>query len=89
MESQGSLELRLQVKGFFTVNFTDLDDQKRVFENRLYFMNNTGLFNHFWEECYNLEKEKFLVAPIWVHLSSLLEDLWELDMLEDIGNSIG
>lgn len=43
----------------------------------------------FWEECYNPDKETFLVAPFWVHLFGLPIDLWDLEILEGIGNLIG
>lgn len=42
----------------------------------------------FWKEKYNLEKEDFLVAAMWVHLFSLPKEGWEEETLEGINNSI-
>ena len=69
--------------------FEDLEDHKRILNNGSYFMNSASLFMRHSEPCYNSEKEQFLATPIWVRIYSLLEDLWEMDILESIGNSIG
>lgn len=81
--------LYLLAKGFFTVIFEDLEDRKHILHNGPYFMNSVGLFVCHWEPCYNPEKEQFLVAPIWVCLYSLPQDLLEMDILESIDNSSG
>ena len=85
----GHIELKLGVKGFFTVIFSNLQDKEKVFENGPYFYYNVGLFMRFWEECYNPDKETFLVAPVWVRLFGLPIDFWDPEILEGIGNSIG
>lgn len=79
----------LGARGFFTVIFSNLQDKERVFENGPYFHHNAGLFMRYWEECYNLDREQFLAALVWVHLFGLPIDFWVPEILEGIGNSIG
>ena len=43
----------------------------------------------YWEECYNPDKEKFLVTPIWVRLFELPMDFWDPEILGGIENTIG
>lgn len=70
-QPQGHIELKLGVKGFFTVILSNLKDKKKVFENVPYFYYNAGLFMRYWEECYNHDREKFLAVPVWVRLFGL------------------
>ena len=37
-------ELRLGIKGFFTIIFYNLEDKNRIFQGGLYFYNSTGLY---------------------------------------------
>ena len=43
----------------------------------------------YWEEFYNPNKQKKIVAPVWVRLFGLPMDLLDPKILEGIGNSIG
>lgn len=43
----------------------------------------------YWEECCNPDKEKFIVAWVWVSLFGLPMDFYDLEILEGIGNTIG
>eukprot|EP00253_Pinus_taeda_P004972 PITA_04972 len=86
---KGHIDLKLGVKGFFTAIFANLEDKERVFEEGPYFMNNVGLFMKHWEERYNPENERMLVAPIWVRLFGLPKEFWDPEILEGIGNTIG
>jgi len=79
----------LGAKGFFTVIFFNLKDREQAFDNGPYFYNNDGLFLHFWEDCYNLDKETFMVSLVWVRLFGLPTDFCDPDILEGIVNSIG
>lgn len=88
-QPQGHIELKLGAKGFFMVIFSNLQDKERVFENGPYFYYNVGLFMHFWEECYNPDKETFLAALVWFRLFGLPTNFWDPKILEGIGNSIG
>lgn len=63
-QPRGHIELKLGAQGFFMVIFSNLQDKERVFQNGPYFHNNVGLFMWYWEECYNLDKEKFLATPV-------------------------
>jgi len=65
-QPQGHIELKLGAKGFFTVIFFNLKDKEQVFDNGPYFYNNADLFLRFWEDCYNLDKETFMAARVWV-----------------------
>jgi len=83
------IKLKLGVKGFFTVIFSNLQDKERAFENGPYFYYNAGLFMRYWEECYNLDKEKNLLSPVCVRLFGLPMDFSDSEILEGIGNTIG
>jgi len=52
-------------------------------------MNSAGLFMRHWEDCYNLDKEKMLAAPICIRLFGLPIEFWDPEILEGIGNTIG
>ena len=88
-QPRGHIDLNFGARGFFIVIFTNLLDKERIFEWGPYFYNNAGLFLRQWEECYNLDQEQFLVAPVWVRLFGLPMDFWDPDILEGIGNSLG
>lgn len=85
---KGHVEIKLGVKGFFTVIFSSLEDKERIFEGGPYFMNNARLFMRQWVDCYNPEKEKMLEAPIWIRLFGLPIEFWDPEILEGIGNVI-
>lgn len=68
---KGHIDLKLGVKGFFTVIFANLEDKERIFEGGPYFMNNAGLFLRHWEDSYNPDHEKMIATPIWVRLFDL------------------
>lgn len=42
----------------------------------------------FWQECYDLKREKSLVVPFWLDIFSLMKEFWE-EILEGIENEIG
>ena len=86
---KGHIDLKLGVKGFFTVIFENLEDKERTFEEGPYFMNNVDLFMRHWEERYNSDNEKMLAAPIWVRLFGLPVEFLDHDILKGIGNTIG
>ena len=65
------MEIKLGAKGFFTVIFSNLEDKERISEGGPYFMNNAGLFMRHWVDCYNLENENMLAAPVWIRLFGL------------------
>jgi len=71
------------------VIFANLEDKERTFEEGPYSMNNAGLFMRHWEDRYNPNNEKMLVAPIWVRLFGLPMEFWDPDILEGIGNTSG
>jgi len=85
---KGHIDLKLGAKGFFTAIFASLEDKERIFEEGPYFMNNVFLFMRHWEDRYNPDNEKSLVAAIWVRLFELPMEFWDPDILEGIGNSI-
>lgn len=89
MEAERHIDLILGAKGFFTVIFANLEDKERIFEGGPYFMNNIELFLRHWEDSYNPDHEKMIVAPIWVRLFSLPMEFCDPDMLEGIGNIVG
>lgn len=86
---KGHVEIKLGAKGFFTVIFSNLEDKERIFEEGPYFMNNAGLFMRQWVECYNLDKERMLPAPVWIRLFGLPTKFWDPEILKGIGNAIG
>lgn len=88
-KAKGHIDLKLGARGFFTIIFSNLEDKERIFDDGPYFFNNVGLFMRHWEECYNPDKEKMLVAPIWVQLFGIPIEFWDLEILEGIKNSIG
>ena len=86
---KGGYELRLGVKGFFTVVFYNLEDKNRVFEGGSYFYNSVGLYLTFWKERFNLDKEDLSIVLVWLCLYSLPCEFWQPEMLADIGNTLG
>lgn len=86
---KGHIDLKLGEKGFFIVIFSNLEDKERTFEGGPYFMKNAGLFLRHWEDRYNPNHEKMLVALIWVRLFRFPMEFWEPDILEGIGNTSG
>ena len=86
---KGGYELRLGTKGFFTVVFYILEDKNRVFEGGPYFYNLVGLYLTFWKEQFNPDKEDLSIALPWLRLYSLPCELWRLEIITDIGNTLG
>lgn len=43
-QPKGHIDLKLGVKWFFSVIFSNLEDKERVFEDGPYFFNNTSMF---------------------------------------------
>jgi len=67
-------EVQLSSKGFFTIILYNPEDRDRIFENESYFYNSAGLFLRFWTERFSPDKEDFMMAPVWIHLYSLLQE---------------
>jgi len=86
---KGHVELKLGAKGFFTLIFSNIEDKEMIFDGGPYFMNNAGLFMRYWVDCYNLDKEKMLLALISIRLVGLPMELWDPEILKGIGNTIG
>ena len=42
-----------------------------------------------WKERFNPNMEDMTVAPVWIHLVRLLGEYWDMEILRDIGNSLG
>ena len=59
-------DLQLGYKGFVTIIFHHLDDKSKVEEGGPYFFNAVGLYLRNWTERFNLEKEDFSWAPVWI-----------------------
>jgi len=55
----------------------------------LYFYNSVRLFLRFWIDRFSPEKEDFTMAPVWIHLYSLPQELWLEEILMGIGNTVG
>jgi len=46
----GQIDMELGENGFFTLNFSNLEDRMRVFKGDLYIFSNVELFIEFWKE---------------------------------------
>jgi hypothetical protein len=86
---RGDYEVQLSSKGFFTIILYNLEDKDRIFENGPYFFNSAGIFLRFWTERFSPDKEDFTMAPVWIRLYSLPQELWLEEILTGIGNTIG
>jgi len=86
---KGHYDLQLGAKGFFTVIFFNLEDRTRIFEGGPYFFNSAGLFLRTWKERFNPDNEDLSVVPVWIRLYSLPAELWEPEIMEAIGNTLG
>jgi hypothetical protein len=53
---KGDYEVQLNSKGVFMIILYNLEDTDRIFDNRPYFYNSTGLFLRFWKDHFNPEK---------------------------------
>jgi hypothetical protein len=47
------------------------------------------MYMHLWKENFNLDKEDFIVAPVWILLYSLPHEYWHPEILEGLGNTLG
>jgi len=86
---KGHYDLQLGAKGFFTIVFFNLEDRTRIFEGGPYFFNSAGLFLRIWKERFNPDLEDLSIVPVWIRLYSLPAELWEPEILEAIGNTLG
>jgi len=86
---KGQVDLKLGSKGFFTTIFSNPSNRDKVFEEGPYFFNFSCLHLCYWTECFALEKDDFMVAPIWIRLYSMLQEFWEIETLKGIGNTMG
>jgi len=86
---KGHYGLQLGSKGFFTIILHNLEERNQIFKGGPYFYNLPGLFLCFWTERFNLEKEDFTHALVWLRLYSLPQEFWLEEILKGIGNTIG
>lgn len=86
---RGHHDLQLGAKGFFTILFFNIEERDRILEGGPYFMFSAGLYLRPWKERFNLETEDMKVAPVWIRMFSLPSEFWDLETLQDIGNSLG
>ena len=54
-----------------------------------YFFFCAGLYLRPWKERFNPESDDMIVALVWIRLVGLPEEYWDMEVLRDIGNSIG
>jgi len=52
-------------------------------------MFSAGLYLRPWKERFNPDTEDMKVAPVWIRMFSLPSEFWDLETLQDIGNSLG
>ena len=81
--------LQIDSQSFFTIILHNLEDINKFFEGGPYFYNSTGLFLCFQTKKFNLEKEDFTHAPVWLRLYSLPQEFSLEEILTGIGNTIG
>eukprot|EP00253_Pinus_taeda_P033737 PITA_33737 len=86
---RGDVKLHLGAKGFFTVDFSNLEDKDRVFEGGPYFLASAGLYMRPWKPNFAPEKESFTQVLVWICLFSLPIDYWGLNALKQIGDKLG
>lgn len=86
---KGGYDLRLGVKGFFTIIFYSMEDKNQVFEGGPYFYNSVGLYLTFCQEKFNLDRVDLSIALVWLKLYSLPCQFCRPKILEDIGNALG
>eukprot|EP00253_Pinus_taeda_P029667 PITA_29667 len=86
---RGDVKLHLGAKGFFTVVFSNLEDNDRVFEGDPYFLASAGLYMRPWKPNFAPEKESFTQVPVWIRLFSLPIYYWGLNALKQIGDKLG
>jgi hypothetical protein len=86
---KGDISLKLGSKGLFALIFTCFEDGNKVFDEGLYFFDSIGLHLRHWSEYFSPKKEDFTIAPVWIKLYSLAQELWHLETLEQIGNTLG
>ena len=60
-----------------------------VLDEGPYFFNSAGLYLRDWVERFNLDKEDFSWAPVWIQMYSLLLEYWDEELLRDIGKGLG
>ena len=88
-KSKGYHDLQLGAKFFFTIIFFNQEDRDRVSEGGSYFFFSAGLYLRPWREHFNPESEDLTVALVWIILVGLPGEYWDMEILRDIGNSIG
>ena len=86
---KGGYELKLSAKEFFTIIFYSQEDKNRIFEGGPYFYNSAGLYLTFWKESFNPNNVNLSVSSVCLRLYSLPCELWQLEILADIGNMLG
>jgi hypothetical protein len=62
----GHTDLKLGSKVFFTAIFHNHLDRNIIFENGLYFFRSVRMHLGYWTKKFNLDKEDFSYALIWV-----------------------
>lgn len=65
-KQKGGYDLRLGLKGFFTIIFYNLEDKNHIFKGGPYFYNSASLSLTFWQEKFSLENADLLVALVWL-----------------------
>ena len=86
---KGHYDLQLGAKGFFTIIFFNQEDQDRILEGGAYFFFSVGLYLRPWKEWFNPDTEDMTVSLVRIFLVGLAREYWDMEILRDIGNSIG
>jgi hypothetical protein len=68
--------------------FNLVEEREGVFQGCLYFFNFVGLYMRILKEKFSLEKEDFIVVPIWIRLYLLSHEYWRSKIMEGIGNTL-
>jgi len=66
-----------------------VEDTSRIFEGGPYFFNSSGLYLCDWKARFNLDKEDFSWALVWIRMYSLPVEYWKEETLANIGNRLG
>ena len=74
---KGHVTLQLGPKGFFNAIFNCIKDRNRILDDDPHFFNAVGLYLRDWIERFNLDKEDFSWAPVWIRMYSLPLKYWD------------
>jgi len=85
----GEVTFSMLARGIFVVYLYEEEDVEHILDHCPYFMGNSSHFIKKWYEGFDSRTNYITTILMWVRLFYLPQHLWNIKVVEKVGNSIG